>query len=196
MANRTQIIWGATRIIDIEHTPYYKILRALQVVYKALRNEYKFGHALVKQADMSKYGGFGLDETTYKLYLSNYNKLHKALILLSRQEYITRYVLRSCGTLVVYWYTGHINLSVFKHVERLHENHDLSMFEEPQKRSKEQAQLEHRSDETAVRKPWCDGKPLPVTRQRAVTSEEYNEHIKLSNKLHKLPKNYVEGLPK
>lgn len=189
-----QFIWGSTRIINIEHTPYHKILKALRLVYEALRGKLNFayGKFVVYRDDNGKVIPPLVDKTASILSKKNCLKLQKALYLLQREGYVDYSILRSEGTLVVYWFTGHIDLDIFKYTERLHEKHDLSVFNEPMQRTGKQIAKQERSDHTAIKQPWCDGKPQPKRVEYGISDKDYEYKRLLLIKLASLPKNYME----
>lgn len=190
--NDTQVLWGNSKIIVIDHTSQYKIYKALCLVYEALRGNFPFAYALTKAADKSRYGGFSLDLTAYKQHRSNYNKLHKALVLLSREGYITRFVIRIVGKLTVNWWTADMKLTKANVAQRLGDTYNLSVFESPCPRSMKEVALQDRSDRTAVKQPWCDGQPLHSKHEHGISGEDYVYARKHNLKISRLPKNYVE----
>lgn len=184
--NNTQVLWGKTKIMVIEHTPQYKIYKALHLVYEALRGNFPFAYALIKS------DGFGFDEVTYKQHKSNYKKLYNALTLLYSNGYVVFYTLRCGGRLVVFWWTGDLKLTKAAIAEKLNDTYDLSVFKEPCPRTMKQVALQDRSDHTAVKQPWCDGQPLHSKHEHGISGEDYEYARKHNVKISRLPKNYIE----
>ena len=184
--DNTQVLWGDTQIMVIEHTPQYKIYKALHLVYEALRGNYPFAYALIQR------DAFGFDETIYKRYKSNCKKLYNALVLLMNEGYVTHSIIRPIGKLTVYWWTGDMKLTKADIADRLYDIYDLSVFNEPCPRNMKEIALQDRSDRTAVKQPWCDGQPLHSKHQHGISGEDYTYARKHNLKISRLPKNYVE----
>ncbi len=184
--NDTQVLWGKSKIMVIDHTPQYKIYKALRLVYEALRSNFPFAYALIKR------DSFGFDEVTRKRHESNYKKLYNALVLLRSNGYITFCTLRPAGKLVVFWWTGDLKLTKTAITEKLGDTYDLSVFNEPCPRTMKEVALQDRSDRTAVKQSWCDGQPLHSKHQHGISGEDYVYARKHNIKMSRLPENYVE----
>lgn len=192
----TLLLWGATKIIDIEKTPHYKILKALNLVKKAQLYSLPFAYGLfvVYKKDNGKIIPPYINKKAHKLCKSNYNKLYKVLTLLSYEGYIVRFTLTPKGKLTISWSDDLADLPAFEYMKRLHEKYDLSTFNETCPRTMKEVAQQDRSDRTAVKQPWCDGQPEHSKHEHGISGEDYEYARKHNLKISRLPGNYVEGI--
>lgn len=193
----TILLWGATKIIDIEKTPYHKILKAIDLVSKAQVYKFTFAYKLfvVRKGDNGEIIPPYMDNKAFKQCKSNYSKLYKALTLLSYEGYIANFTLRPSSIILsVSWSDNLSGLPAFKYIKRLHEKYNLSVFESVCPRTMKQVAEQDRSDRTAVRQSWCDGQPEHSKHEHGISGEDYEYARKYNHKISKLPDNYIEGV--
>jgi hypothetical protein len=203
--SNTQIIWGKTKIIDIEHTPQYKIDSALIIVCEALDGKRGFGYGkfIKRYTDNGKPLPF--DESGFKKCKSNYNMIRRALSLLATNGYVTHSTLLPNGTIKVQWFEGYTKPAPNEHVNQPAKMPDLSqpntispellaqrfLYYKYRPSLTKRLENERIGDEIGSAKSYLDGDDKNRKRGHGITIEQYEESLAIKDKVDRLPKDYM-----
>jgi hypothetical protein len=198
---KPQILWGDTKLIAIEKVSDVKLQAAFDVIDRALDGEISFGYAKFR-AD-----GFEFDGAGYRECRSNYNRLKRALILLSKELYIYIYTLTSDGQLSVRWMEELPKVKAVEVVERVDTSalgcaqtpldyqylRDTFMYYKWQPSLTINNDRQEIHDRVGCSKSYLDGRPESHPSE-GLTAEQYEKIRKHNIKIGNLPTNYVEEL--